>query len=64
MRAVVSCGNLWEGHGGSPSLYLLRFSMRHEYGPIPKILELAPGALISNLGEDRGRSFEGGGGVA
>ena len=45
---------------GAGPLSLLRFSMRHEYGPIPKILELAPGALISNLGEDRGHLFEGG----
>ena len=57
----MGCGNLWEEHGGSPSLSLLRFSMSHEYGPIPKILELAPGALMSNLGEDRGRLFGGGG---
>ena len=58
-RVVVSCGNLGEGHGGSLSLSLLRFSMRHQYGPIPKIHESAPGALISNLGEDIGRLFEG-----
>ena len=49
------------GAWGQPPLSLLRISMRHEYGPIPKILELAPGALISNLGEDRGHLFEGGG---
>ena len=49
---------------GAAPLSLLRFSMRHEYGPIPKILQLAPRALISNLGEDRGHLFEvGGGGV-
>ena len=47
---------------GAASLSLLRFSMRHEYGPKPKILELAPGALISNLGEDWVCLFEGGGG--
>ena len=53
-----------KGMGAAPpSLSLLRFSMRHEYGPIPKILGFAPGALISNLGEDRGRLFAGGGGV-
>ena len=52
-------GRAW----GQPfSLSLLRFSMRHEYGPIPKVLGFAPGALISNLGEDRGRLFAGGGG--
>ena len=68
-------GGIWEGSSklwkfmgrawGQPlSLSLLRFSMRHEYGPIPKILGFAPGALISNLGEDRGRLFAGGGGGA
>ena len=66
-------GGLWEGSSklwkfmgrawGQPfSLSLLRFPMRHGYGPIPKILGFAPGALISNLGEDRGRLFLGGGG--
>ena len=44
---------------GAAPLSLLRFSMRHEYGPIRKILEFAPGALISNLGEDSGCLFEG-----
>ena len=43
---------------GAAPLSLLRFSMRHEYSPIPKILQLVPRALISNLGEDRGRLFE------
>ena len=46
---------------GAAPLSLLRFSMRHEYGPIPKILQLAPRVLISNLGEDRGCLFEVGG---
>ena len=49
---------------GATPLSMLRFSMKHEYGAIPKILQLAPRALISNLGEDRGHLFEvGGGGV-
>ena len=39
---------------GAGPLSLLRFSMRREYGPTPKILELAPGALILHLGQDRG----------
>ena len=45
---------------GVAPLSLLRFSMRHEYGPIPKILELAPGALISNLGKDGALIWGGG----
>ena len=56
------CSELWKFRGGAwgaAPFSLLRFSMRHQYGPIPEILELAPMALISNL-EDRGHFFKGG----
>ena len=43
------CSELWKFRGGAwgAALFsLLRFSRREEYGPIPKLLELAPRALI------------------